>query len=247
MDNITHSFLDKYVHYDYISSTMEKAEELIENSEFKGNFLIIADKQGIGIGRNGNHWYSPSGGLWFTLGIYGFTFKSNFTLFCGLQLLKTLEQLISDPVMKLVIKWPNDLYLNNKKLAGIIVKHIPRSNYYLAGIGLDSNMESFPEELESIATSLKLETGMNYSSSAIIHLFLDNLNAELPEYLSTYRFDESYYTSHDYLNDHELSINTEFAEYTGRYHGISPEGAILLRLPNGAIQPFYAGEIRIIP
>jgi len=246
MDNITHSFLDKYVHYDYISSTMEKAEELIENSEFKGNFLIIADKQGIGIGRNGNHWYSPSGGLWFTLGIYGFTFKSNFTLFCGLQLLKTLESLITHPEMKLTIKWPNDIYLNNKKLAGIIVKHIPRSNYYLTGIGLNTNVESFPEELKSIATSLKLETGENFNTNEIISLFLDNLSSELPEYLDTYRFDEKYYSAHDHLIDHELKINTEFAEYTGNYHGISPEGAILLRLSSGAIQPFYAGDITII-
>jgi len=224
---------------------MEKAEELVESSNFSGNFLITADKQGNGIGRKGNYWYSPSGGLWFTLGIYGFTFKSNFTLFCGLQLLKTLESLISNPLMKLAIKWPNDLYMNNKKLAGIIVKYLPRSNYYLAGIGLNTNIDKFPAELESIATSLKIETSRIFSSTDIITEFLNTLSAELPEYLSEYKLDEKYYMSHDLLRDHQLKISTEFAEYSGQYLGISPVGAILLKLPNGAIQPFYAGEITI--
>jgi len=246
MNNFTHPFLDQYLYYKYISSTMEKAEDLVERDDFKGNFLIAADKQGSGIGRKGNYWYSPAGGLWFTLGIYGFTFKSNFTLFCGLQLLKALEVKLNDPSMKLNIKWPNDIYLNKNKLAGIIVKHLPRSKYYLTGIGINTNIEAFPVELESIATSLKIETSRLFNSIDIITEFLNILSAELPEYLSKYKLDENYYRSHDLLRNHQLKISTEFAEYSGQYLGISPEGAILLKLSNGAIQPFYAGEITIV-
>ena len=246
MNEFKHPFLDSVIQADYLASTMEKAEELIEKNKITGNFLIIADKQNRGVGRKGNKWYSPQGGLWFSLGIYGFSFASNFTLFCGIQILQALESLLQDAKISGKIKWPNDIYLNDRKTAGIIVKHFPRSNYYIIGIGINTNLDKFPAELQNTATSIKLETRADISHQSLITCILDNLSNNLPEYLSEYKIDEAYFNNHDYLKDRTITISTEFADYKGKYHGISPSGAIQIKLSNGAIQPFYAGKIAII-
>ena len=93
MKEFTHHFIDKVYHFEFLSSTMNKAEELIEIEHDLGNILIISDKQGNGKGRTGADWYSPQGGLWFTLGIYGFSLNSNFTLFTVIQVLKAIESI----------------------------------------------------------------------------------------------------------------------------------------------------------
>ncbi|MCF7911824.1 MAG: biotin--[acetyl-CoA-carboxylase] ligase [Candidatus Cloacimonetes bacterium] len=246
MKNFQHSFLDQIIQVDYLTSTMEKAEELIEENKITGNFLIISDKQGRGVGRRGNNWYSPAGGLWFSIGIYGFCFGANFTLFCGIQILKAIDTIIAGKNIASKIKWPNDIYLKGKKAAGIIVKNLSGRNYYIVGIGINTNLEIFPEELQNTATSLKLETGTSISNQLLLTGIMDNLANNLPDYLSGYKLDEEYYAEHDLLKNQTIMIKTEFAEFSGLYHGISPAGAIQLKLSNGAIQPFYAGEIQII-
>jgi BirA family transcriptional regulator, biotin operon repressor / biotin---[acetyl-CoA-carboxylase] ligase len=246
MNEFKHPFLDTVFQVDNLTNTMEKAEELIKDNKVAGNFLIVSDKQNRGVGRKSNNWYSPKGGLWFSLGIYGFSFASNFTLFCGIQILKAIESETKATPLNSTIKWPNDIYINGKKVAGIIVKHFPRSNYYIIGIGINTNLDKFPAELQNTATSIKLETEANISHQVLLTCILDNLSDNLPEYLSEYRIDEACFTSHDYLKDRTITIKTEFAEYKGKYHGISPSGAIQLKLSNRAIQLFYAGEISII-
>ncbi len=246
MKEFTHHFLDRVYHFEYLTSTMNKAEELIELNNELGNILIISARQGSGIGRKDNYWYSPQGGLWFTLGIYGFSFKTNFTLFTGIQILNAIETLCLNESLNIRIKWPNDIFLNDKKAAGIIVKHLPKYKYYLIGVGINANVVEFPPELKDIATSLWLETGKIISLEILLKEFLDNMIANLPLYLTEFRIDEICYQQHDYLKGLKIMIKTEFAEYCGDYYGISPEGAILMKLAQGSIQPFFAGEVRIL-
>src|SRR5580658_4033807 len=75
------------------------------------------------------------------------------------------------------LRWPNDLLLNEKKLAGILVQ-APDASVQIAGIGVNVNQTGFPEELRSIATSLRLETGQEYSRDAL----LDRVVAESLRY-----------------------------------------------------------------
>ena len=225
---------------------MNKAEEELELENISGNFLIITEKQGRGVGRKGKHWYSPLGGLWFTLGIRGFELQSNFSLFCGIQLTKTLKKVINLAEGDIKLKWPNDVYIKEKKVAGIVLRKLSRYNYYLVGIGINTNFEEFPEELANNAISLKLIIHKEISHRKLMGIFLDYIQERLPEYLKDYRLDLNFYRKHDLLINKKIQIITEFAEYVGVYQGITSSGAILIRLDNESIQPFYAGEIRMI-
>jgi BirA family transcriptional regulator, biotin operon repressor / biotin---[acetyl-CoA-carboxylase] ligase len=242
MKEFTHHFLDRVYIFEYLSSTMEKAREIMERDEKAGNFLVISEKQGRGEGRNKAAWYSPRGGLWFTVAIYGFSLKPNFTLFLGIQILKAIKALPGEtPDIK--IKWPNDLYMQDRKIAGIIVKHFPAKNYYLAGIGINTNIAEFPSYLADKANSIASITGSEISDNELLSGIIDNISENMPGYMENYRIDEDYYSRHDYLLGKNLGIKTEFAQYKGDYMGLNAEGAIILRLANGALQPFYGGEL----
>ncbi|MCF7918436.1 MAG: biotin--[acetyl-CoA-carboxylase] ligase [Candidatus Cloacimonetes bacterium] len=223
---------------------MSKAQELLEEKELQENFLILADKQRMGQGRKGNIWYSPEGGLWFTLAIYGFKFNSNFTIFLGIQVHKALITMFPQlQEQELLLKWPNDIYLKEKKLAGIIVKQLSYKEYYFCGIGINTAFEGFPDELASHSISLKNSGIISCNNEDLLKTILDNISDNLPEYLVDSKFSRSYYDKYDFLRNREITITTDFSQFQGKYRGINQEGALLLKLESGAIQPFYAGEV----
>jgi len=244
MQQYSHDLLDLYLYYNHLSSTMSKAQELLEKPDIKGIFLVLAAKQRLGEGRNGNVWYSPAGGLWFTLALCGFRFSSNFTLFLGVQIHKAIRSCFPElEDHALSLKWPNDLYLNDKKLAGIIVKHVPQKQYYLCGIGINTDITEFPQELRDIAISL--HDYNKVENVQILTVILDNIKDNLPEYLIENQFSREYYFKHDYLVHKQITISTEFSQFEGIYQGVNKDGALLLKLETGAIQPFYAGTVNI--
>lgn len=244
MDNYTHDFLDNFHFFSHLNTTMEKALDMIELQETSGTFAIMAGKQRSGIGRKGNYWFSPDGGFYVTLGIYGFEFASNFTLFLGSIIHKVISELIPDREL-LKLKWPNDLYYKDRKIAGIIVQNLSRKKYYLCGIGINTNINDFPEELNFCATSLRIQTRQNTDNLLLLNRLLDELISELPGYLDTLTFDKKYYNHNDYLINKNIILNTEFSEFKGKYMGVTSAGAILVQLENGSIQPFYAGTITL--
>lgn len=80
------------------------------------------------------------------------------------------------------IKWPNDIYVRDRKIAGILIEHSVRKNIIdstVAGIGININEESFPEEIPN-PTSLFLEMKTNYNVEALIREYLDTIERRLP-------------------------------------------------------------------
>lgn len=247
MQNFTHDFLDNFHFYPHLDSTMDKAMELIEIKGSSGTFAVLTSKQRKGVGRSENLWYSPPGGFYLTLAIYGFSLASNFTLFLGTVLHKVLKSICSDVTSSdLFLKWPNDIYLEDRKLAGMIVRNLTGKKYCLCGIGVNTNTRSFPESLKSSATSLNLAGCKSIDSIELLINILDQLSCELPDYLENGTFSKKYYDKYDFLNDKIITIETEFSRITGKYKGLTQEGALLLQLANGSIQPLYAGSIQII-
>ena len=85
---------------------------------------------------------------------------------------------LKDMGISVGIKWPNDIVINGKKICGILTEmnaEIERVNYVIMGIGINVNMESFPEELKEKATSLKNELGNEVDRKKLIANILNNL------------------------------------------------------------------------
>ncbi len=171
---------DKLIHLPIISSTNDFLRENAE--KFTHGTVVVADVQTKGRGRNNRNWSSPEGGLWFSI-----LFKprkpikpSFFTKVASVAVHQVLNELgISNS-----IKWPNDVYVGNKKLCGILTEvifegEIPKA--IICGIGINVNNE-IPQELVDKAISLYQVTNKKHDLKKLLKAILNNINYLVKKY-----------------------------------------------------------------
>jgi BirA family biotin operon repressor/biotin-[acetyl-CoA-carboxylase] ligase len=193
-------YVENFISYQCITSTNETAHEL-ESFPKKGIFIIQADRQTNGKGRRGNNFFSDStGGLWVTIVTRIDDLSQHFTFNRALSI-SIAETLIEQyPSDNTKIKWPNDIYISDKKICGILLEmHRKRNDILIIGFGININTSKneFPCELQSNATSLSIETGTTYSLDdilfSIINKYIQWICAD--QYLSHRRYTELLYKS----------------------------------------------------
>ncbi|MGL4855124.1 MAG: biotin--[acetyl-CoA-carboxylase] ligase [Lentisphaeria bacterium] len=235
-----------------VSSTnrllMKRAEE--DNNLHEG-ILIIAESQSHGHGRMQRPWQSPPNkNLYFS-----FLLKPKIPPHRGPQLAIlsaiALHDSLKDlfPKLNLGIKWPNDLYIGNKKVAGILcemqtdmtaIKHI------VIGIGLNVNNTDFPPELDSIATSIKCETSQNENRTKILARILNRFEDYYKLWLTNgLKIFLPMLNKSSILLNKNVTMNSGVKQITGIVRGISENGNLLLE-NNGAIEEIYSGEVHSV-
>ena len=166
-------------HFSQLDSTSQKAKEIaLEGAE--PWTVIAADEQTGGYGRKGTSWFSPKGGLYFSIILP----KSQIE---DLQTLTILAAFIVGKVIKEnfnlepFIKLPNDVWIAGKKVAGILTENVIGKEVKLSimGIGFNTNIEKFPKELVNMATSLKIELGGEVDNKKILEGILKGLKEQL--------------------------------------------------------------------
>ncbi|MCK4608557.1 MAG: biotin--[acetyl-CoA-carboxylase] ligase [Gammaproteobacteria bacterium] len=209
-------------------------------------YVCLAEQQTAGKGRPGKIWHSPSGCNIYLSCLWNFNNDlsklSGFSIVVGFAAYKALSNYAID-TKNLKIKWPNDIYFNQKKLAGIlvdIVKATNNSTQVIISMGLNVNMISDNPEWSSMAEILNAKQDRNQ----IIALFLK----ELFDYLE--KFNQHGFTpfldewpKHDYLFGKEISLMHGTKIITGIACGIDNQGNLLLRHPDGDIATYAAGEV----
>ena len=150
------------LYFDTIDSTNTKAQELAEKGYPSGT-LVVADKQESGKGRRGRSWVSPSGtGIFMTLMIKPDINPNNASMLTLVAALAVAKAITSVTGEKAMIKWPNDIVVNGKKVCGILTEmnaQFDYINHIVVGIGINVHNESFPEEISHMASSLMIEAG----------------------------------------------------------------------------------------
>lgn len=151
--------------FDEVTSTNIIAKE---NSKFPEGTVFLAESQTNGRGRLGREWKSAKGeGLWFSILLKPDILPdrvSLITLVAGMAVCRALGN-------KYFIKWPNDIVADGKKVCGILTE-LSDGNV-ICGIGINVNHEDFPEDLRVKATSMYLQSGIQYERNI---LFADILN-----------------------------------------------------------------------
>lgn len=164
-------------HFSNIDSTNNKAKELAASGLPDGS-LIIAEKQTAGRGRKGRSWFSAEGsGISMSLVIRPEISPGEISRITLLTAVAAAEAIIALTPVKPEIKWPNDILVNGKKLAGILTEmtmEMDAIDYVVIGIGLNVNTppDAFANEIRSIATSLYAETDTAWSRVDIVKAFL---------------------------------------------------------------------------
>ena len=242
MDSFKHILFDEIYTFDNINSTMAKSLKLIKEQQANGNFLVVSKTQSSGKGRNKNGWFSADGGIYMSANFYGLIVESNLTLFVGNCIHKAIVDCFPCLKEDLQIKWPNDIYLENKKICGILSSHQPKHRYHSIGIGLNTNIDEFPQELEKTATSLLNSLHYQIDNKEITQKIFDYFSSDFPKYIED-GLEYKYFNDNSFLANKYIVLDTDFAQYEGKCIGINSKGALLIKLKSGMIQPFYAGSV----
>ena len=166
----------KILEFEKIDSTQKKAKELAQKEKAPW-LVVLAKEQTKGRGRKGNIWYSPKGGLYFSVilpqididNLQILTFLASFVV------AKTIKENFK---LEPFIKLPNDVYLKGKKVAGILTENLicnKKVKISIMGIGVNTNLDKFPKELKEKATSLKIELGKEVDNQKILREILKGL------------------------------------------------------------------------
>ncbi len=221
---------------------MDDAREAITRGECHWT-VCMAGHQSGGRGRvHGRRWEDGGKSLLFTAIIERKQLKNEYPLtqLLALGLCRYLESTLQ---LKPTIKWPNDVLLDGRKIAGILVEQ--EKEYLLAGMGLNLSQTVFPENLRRPAVSLGMllsdDTDTPLPKNILIHLLngLEDMLTKPPriEEISR-RLDQSGKTVSVLLGDPSRDESVE-----GRVEGLGNDGALLIRLDGGNLRSIYSGEL----
>jgi len=222
---------------DKISST----QDVVKEDSFEPFTPLVALSQTAGRGRKGNQWYSPpKAGLYlsvkFPKEVFG-TELGCISLVAGWSVSKTVDSYILSK-----IKWPNDVYVNGKKVAGILTE--VSKGFVVIGIGVNLNVKSFPGDLKKWATSIFLETQTEVDFEEFLELLLVNLNQDL----NLFR-EKGFLPFVELINRKLLwrSKRVFVGNERGKLLGINSKGFAVLRTCYGKIKEFPYGELSLRP
>lgn len=238
------------IHVDEVDSTNRMAKDLAIKGTPEGT-LVIAERQTRGRGRMDRDWFSPPGeGIYMTMVLRPSLPPAEapkITLLTGVAMAESLREISG---IEVKIKWPNDIVIKGKKLAGILTElsaEIDAINFVLIGIGVNVNTEEFPGSLQEMATSLLIETGRHFSRAPLIRVFLSRSEAYYEE--SKRRgFDGIIRTWNDLTDTigRRVRIETLGKVYTGEALRVDTDGALILKDESGALHRIVSGDVNVI-
>lgn len=221
-------------------STMKDAAALARQGKPHGT-AVMADIQTAGIGRQGHQWHSEDpGGLYLSIILrldIAPALLPILTMALGLAVQRAVNDLAH---VSTDLRWPNDVLLNNRKLAGILAQSAEGA--LIAGIGLNVNQSEFPPDLTEIATSLKRETGREHSKDALAERIIAeslrhaSLLAEKGKHEILRRFEEC----STWPNGKAVIVDETIRGVTA---GLDENGFLLVRTPQG-LEKILTGGVR---
>ena len=234
-------------HFTTIDSTNTWAKHNAHTFDPTAITLITADTQTAGRGRFKRQWVSPPDqNIYATYCVFLEKHRpdiGNLPQVAAISIAEILTSLNFQPQLK----WPNDVILNTKKVAGILSESTPLSDKLclIIGIGLNINMpKEILDTIDRPATSLLAESNQRHNITDVLDLlttqFSNNitlfLNDSFHPFLQTYR-------SLLLKPTNPIQFNDNHTTWTGHIHSINNDGSLNLLLPNNTLHTFHAGEI----
>jgi BirA family transcriptional regulator, biotin operon repressor / biotin---[acetyl-CoA-carboxylase] ligase len=223
----------------------QSAKAVAERSE---GLVVIADEQTAGRGRRGHSWFSPAGsGLYVSVVLAPATARVDppraralLTLAAGVALAEGVEAAAG---LRVALKWPNDLFVSRRKLAGILAEGAP-GDAVVVGYGINVASSAFPPEVGDRATSLEIELGRAVDRH---HVFVETLAALSRRYqdLLAGRFDailDAWRLHAPAATGARVTWTTNEGARSGVTAGIDDHGALLVRVDD-RVERIVAGEV----
>ena len=234
------------IHYfDYLASTMDQAMQLGMAGAASGS-IVLAESQIKGRGRLGRSWFSPKyKGIYLSLILRPKILPNAcpiLTLMSAVSICEAIKEIID---LEVQIKWPNDLLIHNKKVAGILTEmnaEVDKVNFVVIGIGLNVNNEK--KSLIPQATSLKQEQGAEINRLVLLQEILRKLEDNY--FLLKDRGPEE--IIHKWRNfaltlGTRVKVDYQNKHIQGQAIDIDMDGALLVRKDSGLIQKISSGDV----
>ena len=263
------------VYKDITESTNDDAKELGEQGAPHGT-LVVADQQISGRGSRGRSWETPSGtNIAMSLIVRPDAPPERIpmlTLIMGLSVAEGIEaaiveaddiplrnstgvafnrQMLSEIKSFPQIKWPNDVVINGKKICGILTElHMNPDNTInnvVIGVGINVNMEEFPDSIKDIAGSILTETGKRLDRSAVVANIMKCFEDNYEKYNMS--FDLTYLKAQYERRLININKQVKVLDPKGQYdafsRGITTDGALVVITPDGVKKEINGGEVTV--
>jgi BirA family transcriptional regulator, biotin operon repressor / biotin---[acetyl-CoA-carboxylase] ligase len=236
-------------HFYKIGSTNTAAMAAAAEGAPQGS-VFLAEEQTAGRGRGANSWQSPrSTGIYCSVVLRPALPPSDvltLSLASGLAVHAAIQQV--DSRVNPDLKWPNDVLIAGKKVCGILTEmnaEATRVRYIVVGIGINVNQASFPKDLP--ATSLRLETGSEWSRVELVAALLKSLDGEYRQMLedadSRQSILQRFAENSSWVMGKKVRIEENGSAFEGMTEGLDPRGFLRVQTPHGT-QTVLSGTVR---
>ena len=248
-------------HYKKIKSTQQLAISFAEtNINNEHGTVIVADEQDEGMGRGKKKWASPIGGLWMSLIIKPKIEFAKINMISVISAISVCEAINDISQLKTNIKWPNDILINEKKLAGILIDtntNNSKNEYIVVGIGINIDVD-IQKINSSLASNNILHTKVTSIHTEIKvtnidrFILMKQLLRKIEFYLSLLEHDkyhakimEIYKKFSNTLGKRIIVYHEGLKEYSGIVKDIDNSGGLILERDDKLLEILYSGEITI--
>jgi BirA family biotin operon repressor/biotin-[acetyl-CoA-carboxylase] ligase len=213
----------------------------------KSGFLVAASQQSRGRGRLGRSWESPPGlGLYVSILLRPEMRVADAGRLTILSSVAAADAVESISGLRPKIKWPNDLILKGRKLAGLLIETEPRGRdlaYAIVGIGINvrHQADDFSDEVRPLATSLFLATKRLYRRADLLVALLHAFERRLPQ---PHEEVQAAWAASSLTVGQQVTLVTARGRKQGQALGLDPSGALLLRNAFGEVEAITAGDMQ---
>lgn len=241
--------IDSVTYLKTVGSTNSYAKKMAD--QIKNGALVISDEQTGGRGRLGRNWVSPPAtGIWMSLILMPDIAPYEASKITQIAAAAVTKALALTTGMEFAIKWPNDILLNGKKVCGILTEmsaELNSINYLIVGIGINVNMDVFPDEIKEIATSLRIESGKQHRRHAIVAEILKQFEALYKDFLTTKSMEKALVICR--LKSAVLGKNVRIIKKNQTMEAkaidISSDGELIIEKSDGQQERIFSGEVSV--
>lgn len=232
------------------STNSQLMKKLQDGQPLQKGSVLVAEAQTAGRGRRGNPWFSPFGSnLYFSMYWQleqGIQAAMGLSLVIGIAVAEVLESQYRLPVK---LKWPNDIYLQQKKLAGILIELAGQSHAQcdlVIGLGLNIRMpDAADQQIDQAWTDLQQHLDMPVNRNQLIALLQQNICRHLTEFeLSGFNAFAAAFNQRDQFLGNAVYLSSGERKVFGLCAGVDHQGALLLE-QDGQLQSYYGGELSL--
>ncbi|MBP5399544.1 MAG: biotin--[acetyl-CoA-carboxylase] ligase [Alphaproteobacteria bacterium] len=229
----------QWIDYDTLKSTNDEAKKLIVE---KSKIVVTAKMQTDGRGRFGHKWIGLDGNLFMTL---GFSWKSENTNILGLISSLAIFNSIKNykPDCDIMLKWPNDVLINNRKISGILLEIVPPSKVII-GIGVNICAAPDIDNTATYSATCLKEHGIAVDRIGFMRTYLEAFT----NIVSTYQKEGQQKIIDMWLDNahkigQKITVRGEKTQISGEFAGLDKQGYLLLKTSDNDIKTISAGDI----